>query len=339
MIVEVALGRQEPGRPEEERQQVLGRGLARAAGHADRPARGTVGGAPERWTGARRAGRRRPAAAAQPTGSGAETSAELAPARGGATRKSCPSRREVLRATNICRAAAGGCPSRIPAGPRGAARSSARRSRRRSSLVRRRACAPASAFASALIPISSRTTWRSSNGSDGVGEFLVALVALARHEQAVAGPRRVEGQADRPAAVVDPGDLLRARRLPACMSAKIWDSGSPRGLSAVAKAKSANSCTALTMSGRFVRSRLPPQPKTTSSRPGVIAPKHPERVAQGVVGVGVVDEHVEGLALLDPLHAARDSREIRARRGEEFRRDRGRSPRRSRRRPSRLLTL
>src|SRR5580700_7192808 len=44
-------------------------------------------------------------------------------------------------------------------------------------------------------------------GHDRVGELLVAFVALARDEQAIARPGAIERQADGPTAVLDPGDL------------------------------------------------------------------------------------------------------------------------------------
>ncbi len=53
------------------------------------------------------------------------------------------------------------------------------------------------------------------------------------------------------------------------MSSKICSSVSERGLSAVTKTWSAPSSTARSIGARFVRSRSPPQPKTTIKRPGV----------------------------------------------------------------------
>ena len=95
-------------------------------------------------------------------------------------------------------------------------------------------------------------------------------MALARDEQAVARPGGVEREADGPAAVVDEGDLfgrgdavLHVREdLRERLAARVVGRG-PREIRLFLHRP--------VMRGRLVRSRLPPQPKTTSRRPGVTA--------------------------------------------------------------------
>ena len=80
---------------------------------------------------------------------------------------------------------------------------------------------------------------------------------------------------------------------------------SERGLSEVTTTWSASAAAAAPMSGRLARSRSPPAPKTHDDA----ARRQPARGAQHVLErvrrVGVVDEHREGLALVDRLEAAR----------------------------------
>ena len=82
---------------------------------------------------------------------------------------------------------------------------------------------------------------------------------------------------------------------------------SDRGLSEVSTTTSAPSPTAAPISGRLAGSRSPPQPKT-HDHPAAGAGEGAgggEHAAEGVGRVGVVDEHGEGLAGVDPLEAAR----------------------------------
>ena len=78
-------------------------------------------------------------------------------------------------------------------------------------------------------------------------------------------------------------------------------------MSLVATTKSLPSPAAWPILGRLVRSRSPPQPKRVMTRAaglrGHLAGEGGE-VAQGVVGVGVVDDDGEGLAGIDGLEAA-----------------------------------
>ena len=78
-----------------------------------------------------------------------------------------------------------------------------------------------------------------------------------------------------------------------------------RGLSEVTTARSASRLTTSPMSGRFARSRSPPQPKTQITRrrrkPACLGEDVLERLGR----VRVVDEDGEGLALVHRLEAAR----------------------------------
>src|SRR5206468_2903895 len=56
-----------------------------------------------------------------------------------------------------------------------------------------------------------------------VRKFLVAFVALACNQHAVAGLGHVECEADRPAAIVNPGDFLRRSHAPAHIGKNIRD--------------------------------------------------------------------------------------------------------------------
>ena len=96
---------------------------------------------------------------------------------------------------------------------------------------------------------------------------------------------------------------------------------SERGLSLVATTKSLPSPAAWPILGRLVRSRSPPQPNSVITR-APAASGHLARqrgqVAQGVVGVRVVDDDGEGLAGIDGLEAAGNGSE-RGNRGGEMR--------------------
>ena len=84
-----------------------------------------------------------------------------------------------------------------------------------------------------------------------------------------------------------------------------------RGLSLVRITKSLPVPAASPISGRLLRSRSPPHPKTVITRPRSSAlrqkvPGHRGQIAQGVVGVRVVHDHGEGLPHVDALEAAGD---------------------------------
>ena len=81
-----------------------------------------------------------------------------------------------------------------------------------------------------------------------------------------------------------------------------------RGLSEVTIAMSASSEAILPISGRFSRSRSPPQPKTQMTRPAVeLARRRAARCPSAVGLVRVVDDHHERLPLVDRLEPARDA--------------------------------
>ena len=78
---------------------------------------------------------------------------------------------------------------------------------------------------------------------------------------------------------------------------------SVRGLSEVTTATSASSAAIRPMSGRLPLSRSPPQPNTTTSRPGGQRPQRRQRPLQRVGRVGVVAQHDTG-RLAEQLHPA-----------------------------------
>ena len=99
---------------------------------------------------------------------------------------------------------------------------------------------------------------------------------------------------------------LRAAR-PATISSMIASGSSVRGLSEVMTARSASRAPMPPMSGRLPRSRSPPQPNTTSTRPSVTARAALQRVLERVRRVRVVDDDAERLAGAHRLEAAGDA--------------------------------
>ena len=65
------------------------------------------------------------------------------------------------------------------------------------------------------------------------------------------------------------------------------------------------------MSGRLLLSRSPPQPKTVITRPEFPARAQSRgpapKIAQRVIGVGVIDDDRERLPAIDPLKSARNA--------------------------------
>ena len=135
-------------------------------------------------------------------------------------------------------------------------------------------------------------------GHGAVAQHLVGLVALARDHDHVAGPRHLERARDGVAPVHDHVALgLRARPvIPRRISSRIASGGSLRGLSEVTITTSESRDATAPMSGRLVRSRSPPQPKTVMTRRGPELAHGLQQVLERVVGVGVVHDHREVLA-------------------------------------------
>ena len=113
----------------------------------------------------------------------------------------------------------------------------------------------------------------------------------------------------------------------------IASGSSERGLSEVTIATSAQRAPATApISGRLPRSRSPPAPKTTITRPSRELARGAQHVLERVGRVRVVDEHREGLALVDRLEAAGHAAGARQRRRRSSRRRRRARGRRRRRR-------
>ena len=145
----------------------------------------------------------------------------------------------------------------------------------------------------------------SSNGRSRLRDLLPALVPLAGDHDDVARPgqldraldRRARGRARPPA----------RRRIPARISSMIACGSSLRGLSEVTIATSASSVAIRPISGRLPRSRSPPQPKTQITRPVGQLARGAEDVLERARLVRVVDDHREGLSLVDRLEPAGDA--------------------------------
>ena len=103
-----------------------------------------------------------------------------------------------------------------------------------------------------------------------------------------------------------PAELIPAAalRAPSLISARMASGSSERGLSLVRNATSAPKTAAAPISGRLPRSRSPPQPSTSRTRPGTSSRTVSSRLVTAAGRVGVVDEREEGLARVDPLHPA-----------------------------------
>ena len=123
----------------------------------------------------------------------------------------------------------------------------------------------------AVAAIAAASSSASSNGSVDAADLLPGLVALARDDDRVAGPRGGDGGGDGLAAVADLAAPRRGAvrpRAPASTAARMSAGSSERGLSSVTTSRSARAAAAAPISGRLARSRSPPAPSTTSSRPG-----------------------------------------------------------------------
>jgi hypothetical protein len=109
-------------------------------------------------------------------------------------------------------------------------------------------------------------------------------VALARDDDDVLRPRLAEGQADRRTTVglddVGAAALDRARDDLLDDRERVFGPG----LSLVMTVRSAVDVAAVPIEGRFARSRSPPQPNTTMTRPAASerAPRSTDRMLSGV---------------------------------------------------------
>ena len=142
----------------------------------------------------------------------------------------------------------------------------------------------------------SRATTTSSNGNDAVADHLVLLVPLAGDQHQIARPRQLDRSGDR-LAPIDDGSAPAARCRAACRrvsprrtSSMMRFGSSVRGLSDVMTTTSLKRPATAPISGRFVRSRSPPQPNTVISRPRRQRPRGLEQVSQRIVGMRVVDD-------------------------------------------------
>ena len=113
-----------------------------------------------------------------------------------------------------------------------------------------------------------------------------------------AGPRSKCGRA-----------FAALRECPAGSPRRMASGGSLRGLSEVTITRSERREATAPMSGRLVRSRSPPQPKTVMSAARPQLAQRLQEVLERVVGVGVVHHHREVLARLDALQPARHAGE------------------------------
>ena len=137
-----------------------------------------------------------------------------------------------------------------------------------------------------------------------VGELLPLLGALAGDQHDVAVARRLDRARDRGRAVeLD----LHVAVAPATISSMIACGSSLRGLSDVTIATSASSDAIRPISGRFSRSRSPPQPKTQITRPVASSRAACSSVLERVRLVRVVDDHRRTAAPRRPPRTARDA--------------------------------
>ena len=124
-----------------------------------------------------------------------------------------------------------------------------------------------------------------------VPDLLDRLVTLAGDDDDVPGARGLERGRDRAVAGQARPGAGRPRRSPARTSAMIANGSSLRGLSEVSTARSARRVAIAPIKGRLARSRSPPQPKTTITRPPRARPQRARRedLLDSLRGVGVVD--------------------------------------------------
>ena len=149
----------------------------------------------------------------------------------------------------------------------------------------------------------SRATSRSSNGCVTSPNSWPCSCTLARDQHDVAFARGARSPARSPRAVELDLDVAGA---PATISSTIACGSSLRGLSDVTITTSASSDAIRPISGRFSRSRSPPQPKTQmhAAASRARARRWSTRLERDRL-VRVVDDHLERLALVDRLEPAR----------------------------------
>jgi hypothetical protein len=127
-----------------------------------------------------------------------------------------------------------------------------------------------------------------------VADDLVGLVALARQQDHVVRAGALDRQA---MALRRSGSTMSAPEpgssKPARMSSMMASGSSVRGLSLVTRSGRPGARRRRAMRGRLVLSRSPPQPKRTMSRPRHSGRRVVRALAEGVVGVGVVDQDGE----------------------------------------------
>ena len=238
---------------EDEAQRLLGAGLADRAGDGDDPAsraparpRARAGAWPRARPARRRAARTRERAARS-----AATTAAAAPLASAAGTKSWPSRASPLMAKNRSPGSRVRVSIEAPVAWREAAADAARRWRPRSRLASKgaRSSLPLRDGRPDLLVVRERQR--------PVADDLAGFMALAGHDQDVAGAKLPHGRADRLA----PGRRSRARRArrPGSRRGSRRDPRE-RGLSSVTIATSAFSTAMRPISGRLPRSRSPPQP-------------------------------------------------------------------------------
>jgi hypothetical protein len=138
--------------------------------------------------------------------------------------------------------------------------------------------------------------------ADGLGFF----VSFAGQKYQVAGPCLGDGQFDGAMAIRLDDDVAGVPLSPGSTCSMMAKGSSPRGLSEVSTTTSLPAPAARPISGRLLRSRSPPQPNMVITRPPLWAHKlarYGDDIAQGVVGVGVVDHHGKILPAIDRLES------------------------------------
>ena len=168
-------------------------------------------------------------------------------------------------------------------------------------------------------------------GIDGFADDLTLLVAFSGHDEHVPSSQAADGRGDRRAAIAD---LQRVRRAAADLGAD--GGGLLRARVVVGDDGDVGEAAAISpMIGRLPRSRSPPAPNTTISRPVAWGRRALQHRLQAVGGVGVVDIGLAAVAARRRCAAAGLARPSGARARPGPRRACGRRRCRGRRRPAR----